>query len=344
MGVKVLVNGIGVIGKRVAEAVKLQDDMDLVGVSDIAPTSVLRILLGKNGSLRGTKLYSSLKEAKPIMEEAGLQVEGILEEVLGSGEVEVVVDCTPAGIGAKNKPIYEKHGVKSIYQGGEKAVIAPISFVAVANYEKALNAPSARVVSCNTTSLTRTIYALDSHFGVSEVFAALVRRAADPWNEKKGPVNAVIPEVHVPSHQGPDLQTVLPHINIITMAVKVPTTTVHVHVVRGKTKKDAAAEEIREVFEDSSRIILIKESQGFTATSELMEMFRDLKRPRSDMYEVAVWDESITVVNSKFHWIHAVHSEAIVIPENIDAIRAVACIETDKMRSIEKTNKSLGIY
>lgn len=33
--VKVAVNGYGVIGKRVADAVRRQDDMELVGVSDV---------------------------------------------------------------------------------------------------------------------------------------------------------------------------------------------------------------------------------------------------------------------------------------------------------------------
>jgi len=42
MMVKVVVNGIGTIGKRVAHAVKLQDDMELIGISDVAATSVLR--------------------------------------------------------------------------------------------------------------------------------------------------------------------------------------------------------------------------------------------------------------------------------------------------------------
>ncbi|NDP22984.1 MAG: hypothetical protein GZ091_18175 [Paludibacter sp.] len=33
--IKVAINGYGVIGKRVADAVALQDDMELVGVCDI---------------------------------------------------------------------------------------------------------------------------------------------------------------------------------------------------------------------------------------------------------------------------------------------------------------------
>ena len=34
--IKVAVNGYGVIGKRVADAVALQPDMELVGVADVA--------------------------------------------------------------------------------------------------------------------------------------------------------------------------------------------------------------------------------------------------------------------------------------------------------------------
>ncbi|MEM5799985.1 MAG: type II glyceraldehyde-3-phosphate dehydrogenase [Candidatus Aenigmatarchaeota archaeon] len=343
MTIKVAVNGIGTIGKRVAHAIKLQDDMKLVAIADVAATSWLRTVLEPEGPLYKTDLYASNKEGLEAMRNAGMFVNGLLEDLLVSKKVDVVVDCTPAGIGAKNKPLYEKYGVKVVYQGGEEANVAQVSFVAIANYEKALNANSVRVVSCNTTSLVRTLHALDTNFGIEEVLAVLVRRATDPWDEKPGPINAVVPEVHIPSHQGPDLQTVLPHINITTMACKVPSTLAHTHFVSGTLKKKASLDEIKNALEKAGRIVLLKASHGYTATSRIIERYRDLCRPRHDMYEVAIWDESITVKDKKFYWIHAVHSEAIVIPENIDAIRAITGIEKDKFKSIEKTNKSLGI-
>jgi glyceraldehyde-3-phosphate dehydrogenase (NAD(P)) len=40
---------------------------------------------------------------------------------------------------------------------------------------------------------------------------------------------------------------------------------------------------------------------------------------------------------------HVVHQEADVIPENIDAIRAITGIEKDNWKSIRMTNESLGI-
>ena len=39
MKTKVAVNGYGVIGRRVADAVALQDDMELVGVADLVVRS-----------------------------------------------------------------------------------------------------------------------------------------------------------------------------------------------------------------------------------------------------------------------------------------------------------------
>jgi glyceraldehyde-3-phosphate dehydrogenase (NAD(P)) len=341
--VKVVVNGIGTIGKRVAQAVKVQKDMQLVGISGIVATPWLRTMLEPEGPLYKTDLFCSDPAALQSFRESGMYIHGVLPDFLASGGADVVVDCTPAGIGAKNKVMYDKYGVKSIYQGGEKADIGQMSFTAIANYEKALNAKTVRVVSCNTTSLVRTLHTVDEKFGVEEVFAVLARRATDPWDEKEGPINAIIPELHIPSHQGPDVQTVIPHIDIKTMAMKVPTTLAHCHFITGKLKKSASSEELKEAFKNGSRIIIVKGSDGYTATSTVIERFRDLGRPQYNMYEVALWDESIKVEGKRFYWIHAVHSEAIVIPESVDAIRAVSGIETDKMKSIEKTNKSLGI-
>jgi glyceraldehyde-3-phosphate dehydrogenase (NAD(P)) len=42
--VKVGVVGYGVIGQRLADGVALQEDMELVGIADVAPTLALRAL------------------------------------------------------------------------------------------------------------------------------------------------------------------------------------------------------------------------------------------------------------------------------------------------------------
>ena len=60
--VKVVVNGMGTIGKRVAEAVKNQGDMELFGVADVRPHGELKSVLSEEGALHGTSLYGSNRE------------------------------------------------------------------------------------------------------------------------------------------------------------------------------------------------------------------------------------------------------------------------------------------
>jgi glyceraldehyde-3-phosphate dehydrogenase (NAD(P)) len=190
--------------------------------------------------------------------------------------------------------------------------------------------------------LARTLWAINENIGIDNAFASLIRRAVDPWNPEKGPINAIVPD-HVPSHHGPDLKTVMPGIKIMTMAVKVPTTLAHVHVVNVDLKRETSAEEVIKIFDQTPRITLLKTEDGYTSTAEIIERYRDLGRPRYDMSEVAVWEDLVSVEGKKLFWNHAVHSESIVIPENIDCIRALFSLEKDKWKSVEKTNDSLGI-
>ncbi|MFB6100808.1 MAG: glyceraldehyde-3-phosphate dehydrogenase, partial [Candidatus Nanohalobium sp.] len=94
--VKVAVAGVGTIGKRVAEAVKNQEDMELYGVADVSQTGGLRTVLSEEGPLHGVDLYASNEDGKENLEEKGFYVEGLLEDELD--EIDVVVDCTPPGV------------------------------------------------------------------------------------------------------------------------------------------------------------------------------------------------------------------------------------------------------
>ncbi len=147
------VNGYGVIGKRVADSVLLQQDMELVSVSDIV--SDYRV---KTAVVRGLPIYAALEEKAVEMEGAGLPIEGTLDGLLE--QIDVVVDCTLKGIGARNLALYRQHGVKAGLQGGEKHTVTRHSFVAQANYATALGRQATRVVSCNTTNTVGTLSAL----------------------------------------------------------------------------------------------------------------------------------------------------------------------------------------
>jgi glyceraldehyde-3-phosphate dehydrogenase (NAD(P)) len=331
---KIAVNGYGTIGKRVADAVKAQDDMEVVGVSKTKPNYEASV-----AHRLGYDIYAPAENVEAF-EKAGMPAAGTIEEMLEKSDL--VVDCTPGGIGVKNKPMYEKVGIKAIWQGGESHTISDFSFNAESNYEQAVGRDLTRVVSCNTTALCRAISAIDRELEVNKVRASLTRRAVDPNEIKKGPVDAIVLNpVKLPSHHGPDVRSVLPHINITTAATKVPTTLMHVHTVNMEVNKDCTAEDVKNIFGSQSRIRLI--GDGITSTAEIIEYARDIGRPRHDMWELCIWPESVTVTEKELYFFHAVHQESIVVPENVDAIRAMMELESDGSKSIEKTNKAIGL-
>ncbi len=339
--VNIVVAGVGTIGKRVAEAVNKQDDMNLYGVADVSQTGGLRTVLSEDGPLHGTDLYASNHDGKENLEDQGFYVAGLLEDQLD--EVDLVVDCTPPGIDEKNKEnMYEPHDVKAVFQGGAPEDIAPVAFNADANYEDAVGEDFVKVVSCNTTSLSRTMSAVDEAFGVEEAVANLVRRGGDIPQDSRGPINSTIPVTDVPSHHGPDVQAVMPDLDIKTLAVKVPVTYGHVHMVNVELEGNASEEEVKQAFKDQPRVNLEKAGEGYDSTGKLHEKMRDLHTPRSDMPEATIWEETITVEENTLYWIHMVHQEAIVVPDNVDAIRAMFEME-EKEDSIRKTDEALGL-
>jgi len=337
--IKVVINGVGTIGKRVAEAVKKQEDMKLYGVSDVSAGQGLRTGLSPEGDFHGTTLYASNEDGLEQLREDGMHVEGLLEEDIEN--VDVVVDCTPPGVDKMNKEnLYAPNNVKAIFQGGAPDDIADVKFNADANYEEASGEDFVKVVSCNTTSLSRTLSAVDDEFGIEEVTANLVRRAGDIPQDSRGPVNSTIPVTDVPSHHGPDVQAVMPELDIKTLAVKVPVTYGHVHMVTAELESDTTEEDVLEAFKDQPRVNIEKAEEGFDSTAKLHEKMRDLGRKRSDMPEAAVWEETVTVDDRTLYWIHMVHQESIVVPDNVDAIRSMFEME-EKEASINKTNRSM---
>jgi len=254
-------------------------------------------------------------------------------------------DATPGGIGEKNRPIYERLGKKAIFQGGEEHEVAGFSFNAHANYKEAEGKQFARVVSCNSTGLVRIIHALDQAFGVGRVRAVMIRRAADPDDVKRGPVDAIVLNpATIPSHHGPDVKTVLPQIDIVTLAMIVPTTFMHMHSIQMDLKKETTREEVLKVFEGHSRIGLVRQATGIKRNAQLREYTQDLGRPRTDLWENGVFEESVSVLNGKeFYCFQAIHQEADVVPENVDCIRALMGAVKDPEESIRMTNKALGL-
>ena len=335
--VRVAINGFGVIGKRVADAVALQDDMTLVGVADVVSDYRVKV-----AAERGYSIFAATTDARAQMEAAGIPVAGALDDLLG--QIDVVVDCTPKGVAAQNRERYRTSGVKVVWQGGEKHALAGYSFVAQVNYAGAVGRDSARVVSCNTTALSRVLHALHRHGWVKRARAVLLRRGTDPWeSHTNGMINTVIPETRVPSHQGPDAQTVIPDLDITTLAGAGPYNLSHIHFAMVETTRRVSLDELRDALWDARRIAFVRADEGLVALNSVIELMRDLGRPRGDMWEVAIWEDALAVDDREVYLTYQVHNEAIVVPETVDCIRALCGIERDGAASIARTDATMGV-
>jgi glyceraldehyde-3-phosphate dehydrogenase (NAD(P)) len=329
--------GYGVIGKRVAAAVAAQDDMAVAGVSDVV-TDWRAQMVARNGF----RLFGASKEHVTNMRAAGLDVAGAMEDLLGASDI--VVDCTPKRVAAKNVDVYRARRIKFILQGGEKHDATGHSFVAESNYASAVGRDATRVVSCNTTSIVRTLTALKNAGLLRRARGTLLRRATDPWeSHESGIMNTLVPEPDIPSHQGPDAQSVDPGLDVVTMAVKVPETLAHLHYWSVQMPRKATKDEVLDAFRASSRIALINTSDGLVALNAVKELMADRGRPHDNLYEVALWADMLRVQDDELFYAYMVDNQAIVIPETIDAIRALTGIETTAERSIQRTNAALGI-
>jgi glyceraldehyde-3-phosphate dehydrogenase (NAD(P)) len=338
--VRVAVNGYGTIGKRVADAVARQTDLELVGVAKTRPGFEARRAVA-----RGYPLYVAGGGAPEKFASAGIPVAGTLRDLLG--KVDVVVDATPEDVGRENRALYAAAGVRAVYQGGEEADVADGSFNALANYEASRGKRSLRVVSCNTTALARAAAVLLGRWGVEHWEVTLVRRAADPWESKRGPIDGIVPSLDMPSHHGPDVRTIYPQLSIATVAVVVPTTLMHVHVNHVRlTRAPGGSAELVDAFRGTPRFRLVAPWEGVEGTPQVMEIARDLAgtdgRIGSDMPENVLWERGIRLEGRDAYFFQAVHQESIVVPENVDAIRAMFDL-ADGPTSIARTDRALGL-
>lgn len=282
----VAINGYGTIGKRVADAVAAQDDMKVIGVSKTRPNYESRTAVEE----KGYDLYIGIPERADQFKEAGIEIAGTVEDMIQ--EADVVVDCTPGTIGPQNLEMYKKAGVKAIYQGGEDHELTGLSFNAISNYDDSYGKDYTRVVSCNTTGLTRTLSTIDPIADIKKVRAVMVRRGSDPSEVKKGPINSIVPNPpKVPSHHGPDVKTVMEGIDVTTMALLVPTTLMHQHNIMVEINNEVETQEIIDALEKRSRVLVVDASEGLGSTAELMEYAKELGRNRNDLYEIPVWRE-----------------------------------------------------
>ncbi len=337
--IKVGVAGYGVIGQRLADGVALQEDMELVGIADIAPTLAVRALKEK-GMPYDLYLVDGADKAK--FDDLGIPVSGSFMDLID--KVDIMLDSSPGGVGAANKAIYEKKGVKAVFQGGEKNSVADVFFHGYANYEKGIGADYLKLTSCNTTGLIRTVDCLDRMVGLEKVAITIIRRVADPGDYHRGLTNALQME-KATSHQAVDLMTIMPHVDATGILVHTPVTHGHIITILASAKdgKKITREMALEAFSKHPRIRLVSIDEGFLGNASLFRYARDLGNARGDMYEIALWTDSIVESGNDIMFAINIPQESVTIPETIDAVRASMGMQATCEEGTAKTNEYLNI-
>jgi glyceraldehyde-3-phosphate dehydrogenase (NAD(P)) len=334
---KVGVIGYGVIGQRLADGVALQGDMELVGVCDVEPTLSIRAMFDSGSPYPMYIFENSNREA---FQKENFPVAGTLDDLLK--KVDIILDATPAGIGMKNKEIYKQKGIKAIFQGGEKNDVADVFFHGYANYEKGVGKDYLKLTSCNTTGFIRAVDCIDKAVGVERVVVTIIRRVADPGDSHRGLVDVALVE-KVPNHQAKDLMLIMPHIEATGVLVHVPTTHGHIISVLATPKKKITVEQAIKLFEAHPRIKVVEIAKGFNSNSAMFRYARDKGNKRADMYEIAVFKETVALSGDNLFFTVNIPQEAVVIPETIDGIRAALSLQNDMVSATTQTNKYLGM-
>lgn len=334
--VKVGVVGYGVIGQRLADGVARQEDMELVGVCDVAPTLAIRALKEKGMPY---KLFLANEDKRKEIDALNIPISGTLPDM--ANEADILLDSSPGGIGAKNKELYVRLGKKAIFQGGEKNSVADVFFHGYANFDKGINKDYLKLTSCNTTGLIRSVDCLDKKYGIEKIAITIIRRVADPGDYHRGLTNALQID-KAPSHQALDLMTIMPHIDATGILIHTPITHGHIITVVAKGKQKITKEMALDAFREHDRIRIVSIDEGFLGNASLFRYARDLGNPRGDMYEIALWEDSIVESGDEIMYAINIPQEAVTIPETIDGIRAAMGMQK-QLEAIALTNKYLGM-
>ena len=337
MSVKVAVVGYGTIGQRLADGVALQKDMELVGVVDVAPTLAVRALVEQGMPY---DFYCAVPENIQELEKIGVPIAGTMDDILK--KVDIVLDATSAGVGKKNKEAYQRYNLPAVFQGGEKNEIADVFFHGYANYEKGLGQKYLKLTSCNTTGLIRAVDCLDREVGVEKTAITIIRRVSDPGDYHRGLTNALQVD-KAPNHQALDLMTIMPHVDATGILVHTPVTHGHIITIVATPKKKITNEKVIEIFSAHPRIRVVSIDEGFLGNASLFKYARDLGNKRGDMYEIAVWEDTVVSSGNDIMFAINIPQEAVVIPETIDAIRASLTMQKDRLEAVGETNKYLNM-
>ncbi len=240
----------------------------------------------------------------------------------------------------KNKPLYAELEKKVVFQAGEDFSVADVPvFISCANYAHAIGRDSVRIPIPYMVSLTRCLYRLDTDFGIARVFCTLVR-ASGELMRPEGAIDAIQYDYpRFPELLSNEWKKVFSEVRFHVTSFKIPSLLMSTSLVVVEFKQMPTKTDILRSLQD--RTLILPTWPDLLTTDGVFEYVRRTIRRTGDLYETALWAESI-MLDPELSLVQVIDSHCVHIPDTIDAIRALSS-KTDYQDAYKQTNIALGI-
>jgi glyceraldehyde-3-phosphate dehydrogenase (NAD(P)) len=307
---KVFVNGYGSIGNRVAQFIKDDPEIKVIGVGKFSADDKVNDAIS-----RGFDVYVPEKNMNDFKK---YKIKGSIENALDN--CDIVIDAAPGGVGYKNKKqLYEPRGIMAIYQGGESVFgderVSDILFNSRVNYKEAFGKKHIMQGSCNVTGMGRVLQPLREKYGSQLVRfdAILVRRWADLEQ-----TNKVVPDTIEwtanPHHQDDIKHYMGKDTPLFIQAIKVPTRQMHVHILNIRFKNAAPMmDEILEIFKNEYGVAILWTAKG---TKQIRDAAESMKFSFKDTNMIHIHANMLESIGDTMKVLYSDDQTGIVIPEN----------------------------
>jgi glyceraldehyde-3-phosphate dehydrogenase (NAD(P)) len=341
--VKLFINGYGNIGRRLATAISLDRDINLIGVAKYSADE-----RAKEAISNGYKVFIPQSLEKDFINKK-LEFDGYIEEAIERSDI--VIDASKEGLGFKNKQkFYLPMKKMAVFQGGEdrqgKYSVADIIHNSRVNYDKIADEPYVIQGSCNVSGMGRIMQPLIEKFGnrIRRFDVTLIRRWADLEDSKE--VKDSIEWDKNPHHQD-DVKSFLPTVNLYVESYKAPSRMMHLHqmFVRFKTRAPSK-DEIITCLENEFGISFLTSARG---TADVRKKALEMGFVHGDTNMVHIHQEVMRSQDDILKILYSDDQTGMVIPENHLLIQSMifkrskekALQNTDKIFQISKKRKIL---
>ena len=306
----VFVNGYGSIGSRIAEFIKDDSEINVIGVGKHSPDEKVDLAI-KNG-------FSVYVPQKKIDNFENYNISGSIESVLS--DCDLVIDASPEGYGFINKKnLYEPNNIMAIYQGGETIygdnAVSDIIFNSRVNYKKVFQKKHVMQGSCNVTGMGKILEPLRNKYGsnLTRFDVTLVRRWADLDQPDKQLVDTIEMSQH--PHHGNDVKSYFgKDAPLFVRAIKVPTRQMHLHIMDIRFSGIAPnVDEIHSLFKAENGIAVLWTA---TNTKDVRDFANTMKFSFKDTNMVHVHANMSVTINDTVQIMYSDDQTGIVIPEN----------------------------